>query len=119
MQTREAPGGSGGSQDIILEAPGGFRRLQETPESSREALESCRDALGRIQEAPGERSQGPRRPTRQSGGSADAVPGSPGRHIKRTSITTDQHLEDLTRRGPMARRILNTFLGNHPENKNY
>ena len=31
--------------------------------------------------------------------------GPRGDNIKRTSITTDQHLEDLTRRGPVARRI--------------
>ena len=96
---QEAPG-------KLQEAPGGCRRLQEAPESSREASGSCREALGRLQEAPGEGSQGPRRPTVEHDAGADAVPGSPGRHIKRTSITTDQQLEDLTRRGPMARRIL-------------
>ena len=35
--------------------------------------------------------------------------GPRGDNITRTSITTDQHLEDLRRRGPVARRIFHDF----------
>ena len=60
-----------------------------------------------------EGAQGPRRPTREHGAaSAPALTRSrapQGDNIKRTSITTDQRLQDLTRLGPEARRIFEFF----------
>ena len=86
----EALGGSGEAQGKLWEVPGGSRRLQ--------------GGFGKLQGRLWGGSRGPRRttngPRRERGAGADAVPGSPGRQYQKTSIQTDQQIEDLTRLGP-------------------
>ena len=77
---------------------------------------------------PAEGRRGSRRPTtgsrrRRGAGATPALTrsqGPQGDNIKRTSITTDQHLQDLTRLGPEAQRILFflslLFIGERPIN---
>ena len=109
----EAPGKLQEAPGKPWEAPGGSERLQETPEGSREALGGSRDAPGGSwREVPGAAAtpEVARREHDVSAAGALTRSRAPrGDNIKRTSITTDQRLEDLTRLGPEARRICFPF----------